>query len=265
MSSCILYPATCGPKGHGGGLPLPGDSGGLLQITISSPRSTCSILAGLPALLPPIPSDKRKGKSDKKKKHSRPAESLLRPLSPPGLGPRLHLNLHLAPPPRPPGPLGPRSWEELTPCAPCMVWRVASTKSSASRPLAGARPPDVGATGSVKRRCDQSKADWKLRCIEFQYVRGFPPTMRGQGVLQLVVTRPLFLLRVCRSRSCFLGAKSIPSPFAPSWSTGRAMPPPASSHHGLSFRPRTSSLLFWTAGADRRCEPRRLVVVSCEL
>ena len=36
-------------------------------------------------------------------------------------------------------------------------------------------------------------------------------------------------------------------------------------YHGLSVRPWTSSLLSWTAGAARRCEPRRLVVVRCEL
>ena len=73
----------------------------------------------------------------------------------------------------------------------------------------------------------------------------------------MVVTRPRFLLRVCRSRSRFLGVKLIPFSFAPSWeswSTGRTMALPESSHHGLSVRPQTSSLLFWTAGADRRCE-----------
>ena len=48
---CVIlyfYTATCGPKGHGSGLPLPRGNGGFFEKTYSCPRSKRSILVGHP-------------------------------------------------------------------------------------------------------------------------------------------------------------------------------------------------------------------------
>ena len=78
----------------------------------------------------------------------------------------------------------------------------------------------------------------------------------------------------CRTRGRFFGDQTDTHSFCPPlvracWLTGQvagvAVAGVAFIMACLSVRPWTSSLLLWTAGAARRCEPRRLVAVRCEL
>ena len=115
-------------------------------IRIPSPTASKSNRGSLISFSPYRPT-KEKGKRTQKKRKTSSSRQEPTPPSPP---PRPRPPAAPRPPsqpPRSPGPLGSCPREGLTPCAPYVVGGVASTKSSASRPLASVRVPDVGAAG----------------------------------------------------------------------------------------------------------------------
>ena len=146
-------------------------------LTISRPRSTCSIRAGLPDLLPPIPPDKGNRKETERKErknYPQPAESP----TPPSPSPRPRSPAASQSPSRPlpsPGFLGPRPPEGLTPCAPCVVGRVTST------PWPTDGPPSSPSTRWPRRGVAlNNSCTWPPRvCTHGPARRGTP--QRGTG------------------------------------------------------------------------------------
>ena len=114
--------------------------------------------------------------------------------------------------------------------------------------------------GRIERRNGLPKGDWKLRCIALQCITTSPHYVWVGCVVIGRNSTTLLAPRLSVAQPLFWGSNRPPPPFSPG-KAGRPVGPWLCRCRfimaRLSVCPRTSSLLFWTASADRRCEPRR--------
>ena len=96
----ILYPATCGPRGHvSGSVAAKAATAGLSKIWPYPVPYRLPVLMGLPYLLDPRPLRKGKGEERKRIEKKERKNTALGGPSPPSSSTPTSLSLHLSPPP----------------------------------------------------------------------------------------------------------------------------------------------------------------------